>query len=679
MPNVDIDFEAFHGDPAPERLLYDDDRALRAFAPLRPFTLVSRTTIDVGGRPWTLHFESLPSFHDAFYNRLPQLILVVGLLVTLVLSQTVFLLARQARERRRQTAALQFQATHDALTHLPNREQLLARMQDALADARTGIDRFALLLIDLNGFKEVNDTLGHQSGDRLLPQIGPRLERLVSAGELVARLGGDEFALWVALPEGPTEAGARAQRVLETLQQPFALEQMTVQIDASIGIALHPEHGRDSQTLMRCADVAMYQAKRSHHSHAVYAPEQDLHSPRLLSVTGELGEAMAADQLVLHYQPILRIRDRCVIGLEALLRWNHPREGLIPPGEFMPQVERSTLVRPVTHWVIEQAVRQCRAWRDRGLHTAVAVNISARNLLDNELPDAITRILDSHRASPDCLEIELTESAIITDPERALVVLSRLSDAGVGISIDDFGTGYSSLAHLKRLPVSRLKIDRTFVLDMPRDDNDAIIVHSTVNLAHNLGLQVIAEGVENSEVLDLLAIIGCDHAQGFFLCPPLPADPSPNGWSSGRRGSLPDEASRRPTARSGALQVAAGRGPGVRQPRETPGLEIRLEQVVHVALLVGLAERQPPDGEHRPEEHVVGPHAVDDAPVFLRELTDAVGLRDRRCDRLAPLPGVLEQTVFVELRQALDTAHEEPPEKRGCDDGQPRRAREAER
>ncbi|GAB4513473.1 MAG: hypothetical protein Tsb0026_18190 [Sulfuricaulis sp.] len=524
VSNIGIDLEVFDGRQLTrENLLYDDDAVLHSSeAEEHPSVFRQTTEIDVGGHIWSLSFITLPTFHDSFGKQLSTLFLVSGILLSFLLYRVILTRAVHASERLRHTAILEHQASHDSLTSLVNRDFLLERLREKLLEGAGKSQNTALLMIDLNGFKEINDTLGHQSGDALLQQIGPRLQKLMRPTDVLSRLGGDEFGLMLTPLHGEEEATTWARRVIEEIHRPFELDGITVQIDASVGIALHPMHGQDSSTLMRCADVAMYVAKKSHHGYAVYQPELDMHSPRQLSLMSQIEEAMRQEQLVLYFQPKIRLQDGNVIGVEALIRWNHPKEGLIPPIEFIPQVERSTLIRPFTLWVIEHALLQCRQWQDAGLPTKVAVNISARNLLDSELPDDVARLLTRHRITPDYLELEITESAIVADPERALDILTKLHEHGVRISIDDFGTGYSSLAHLKRLPVSNLKIDASFVSDMTDNENDAIIVRSTVDLSHNLGLNVIAEGVENRETLDILQILDCDYAQGFFICRPIP-------------------------------------------------------------------------------------------------------------------------------------------------------------
>ncbi|MDE2089822.1 MAG: EAL domain-containing protein [Gammaproteobacteria bacterium] len=421
-----------------------------------------------------------------------------------------------------QSAALEHQATHDSLTDLPNRYLLYADMERAFGNARRRGKLLALLLMDLDRFKEINDTLGHQSGDRLLRLIGPRLQGRLSGRDTVARLGGDEFAIVLGDLDTPQDAIRVVRRLLDGVKQPFDLSGIKLQVDASVGIALSPTPGRDASTLMRCADIAMYQAKKGAEGYAVYDPDIDQHSPQRLALLAEVGQAIRENQLVLHYQPKINIKERRTVGMEALVRWQHPQHGLIPPSQFIPLVEVSDLIKDLTLWVIDHALEQYRCWREAGLEVPkIAVNISARNLLDGDLPGRIEALLQTHRAPPGCLDVEITESAIISDPARALEVLTRLNAIGVTLSIDDFGTGYSSLSYLRRLPVQSLKIDISFVSHMLENEEDAVIVHSTIGLAHNLGLNVIAEGVEDQDTLNMLEILDCNEAQGYFVSRPI--------------------------------------------------------------------------------------------------------------------------------------------------------------
>ena len=330
----------------------------------------------------------------------------------------------------------------------------------------------------------------------------------------------------VSLPR-VNDAGAAlavAEKVRRTLRDPFVLEGIALDVDASVGVALYPDHGYDVETLLQRADVAMYLAKQDHSGCELYSAERDEYSPARLALVGELRRAIDCDELVLHYQPKADLRSGQVSGVEALVRWQHPERGLIGPDEFIPLAERTGLIRDLTHVVLDAALGQVRTWRAQGIDLSVSVNLSARDLLDLELPETVRSLLAQHEIAADRLELEITESVILADPMRARAVLSRLDAMGVQLAIDDFGIGYSSLAYLKRLPVSEIKIDRSFVLNMESDDNDGVIVRSTIDLGRNLGLRVVAEGVENEATWHKLGALNCDQAQGYFLSRPVPGD-----------------------------------------------------------------------------------------------------------------------------------------------------------
>jgi len=417
--------------------------------------------------------------------------------------------------------ALRHQATHDALTDLPNRAQL----RDRLARAWAAGTPPALLLLDLDGFKDVNDTFGHDQGDALLREVARRLRGAVRRGDTVARLGGDEFA--VALPGADAAGAERVARAIRTaLDAPFQVGSHVLPIDASVGIALAPASadGAALDTLLRHADVAMYAAKRGRLGQQVYDPALDTYSPERLGLIAELRAAIAAGALTLHYQPQVDVRSGRVRGVEALVRWPHPERGLILPDEFIALAEQTGLMAPLTDWVLGEAIRQCGVWRRAGLALTVSVNLSAWNLHDPTLPDRLTEILRASAVLATSLRLEVTETTLMADPQRALAVLTRLSALGVGLAVDDFGAGYSSLAYLKKLPVDELKIDKGFVRELAMDATDAAIVASTVALGHALGLRVVAEGIEDRATWDALAGMGCDVAQGYYLSRPLPSD-----------------------------------------------------------------------------------------------------------------------------------------------------------
>jgi diguanylate cyclase (GGDEF)-like protein len=423
--------------------------------------------------------------------------------------------------RKQAESALEHQALHDALTDLPNRVLLHDRLQQAIRAAERSRASVALLVMDLDRFKEVNDTFGHHTGDQLLQQLGQRLGSVLRASDTIARLGGDEFA--VLLPTASVEDARHiAERLLQVLEEPFSLGGLQLEIDASIGIALSPDHGLDAETLLRRADVAMYVAKRSSTGHALYTADQDEHSPMRLAMVGELRRAIDQNELALYYQPKLSLASGQVTCVEALVRWDHPRHGMLGPDVFVPIAEQTGLIRPLARWVLDAALRQCNRWRQDGLDLSVAVNLSMRNLHDPEVVDMIRLLLLRWGIPPARLLVEITESSLMADAARAMEVLGRLRGMGVSVSIDDFGTGYSSLAYLKRLPVDELKIDKSFVEHVATDRNDAAIVRSTIGLAHDLGLSVVAEGIEDHQTLELLAGMGCDVAQGYFISRPLP-------------------------------------------------------------------------------------------------------------------------------------------------------------
>jgi diguanylate cyclase (GGDEF)-like protein len=421
----------------------------------------------------------------------------------------------------RAAIAKEHQALHDALTDLPNRVLFRDRVEQAIHAARRSGRGCTVMLMDLDHFKEVNDTLGHHQGDRLLQEVAARLRDAVRASDTVARLGGDEFGVLLHAT-GPAGAEAVAETLLARLREPFVVDATTLQVGGSIGLAWCPEHGTDVETLIQRADIAMYAAKATG-GYAVFEPGKDTHSRRRLALAAALPAAIERGELVLAYQPKADLRSGRIVGAEALARWEHPELGSVEPGEFVPIAEQTGLIITLTTAVLEAALERVAAWRALGHELTIAVNLSARSFLDERLAEEIPALLAAHDLPPACLELEITESMLMHDPERAAITLERLASIGVGLSVDDFGTGYSSLAHLKRLPVDTIKIDKSFVLDMADDDADEAIVRSTIELAHNLGLRVVAEGVESAAAWMRLVALGCDLAQGFHLARPLPA------------------------------------------------------------------------------------------------------------------------------------------------------------
>lgn len=425
-------------------------------------------------------------------------------------------------ERKAQTAALKHQAMHDVLTGLPNRILLQDRLNHAIMAGRREGQSLTLAILDLDRFKEINDTLGHQAGDLILRQIGQRLQSMLRESDTVARLGGDEFA--VLLPTVGLEGAAlTAQKILDLLETPFSLEGVALDVGVSIGIALFPEHGEDGDTLMRHADTAMYRAKQAGHGYVVYASEDDKQSHRRLMLVSELRAAIEHEGLLLHYQPKIDLRTGRVTGVEALVRWQHPKNGLFLPSQFIPVAERSGLIKPLTLWVLKAALRQCHAWHQMGLDISIAVNLSSRALYDPELPEQIARSLAVYHVEPRLLELEIPERIAMADTVRVSAFLTRLGKEGVGLCIDDIGAGFSSLGHLKTLPVAEIKIGKSLIMDMITDEKNAVIVRSAIELGHHLGFRVVAKGVENRETRDRLAALGCDMALGYYISHPLPA------------------------------------------------------------------------------------------------------------------------------------------------------------
>jgi diguanylate cyclase (GGDEF)-like protein len=415
------------------------------------------------------------------------------------------------------------QATTDELTGLANRRLLYERLEQAIKAARRGGSEVSLMVADLDGFKELNDTLGHHAGDLLLKQVGPRVLDALGEGDTLARLGGDEFA--VLMPEQSTdEVLEKVKRMQQALDRPFMVRGLTVHIEASVGVAAFPEHADDADQLVQKADVAMYQAKESRTGYEIYAPERDVHSRDRLGLLGELRNAIGASQLLLHFQPKAALATGEVTGAEALVRWQHPKRGLLPPSEFIPAAEQTALMRPLTLTVLKAAMEQARAWSEAGHDIPIAVNLSIPNLLDLNLPNDVERLLEEIGVRSAALQLEVTENIVMADPVRVIQVLEGLRALGVRLSLDDFGTGTSSLAYLKRLPLDELKIDRSFVQGMADNDADKVIVRSTTELAQRLGLQVVAEGVDAEDTWHQLVEIGCEEAQGFYLSRPLPAD-----------------------------------------------------------------------------------------------------------------------------------------------------------
>jgi diguanylate cyclase (GGDEF)-like protein len=448
---------------------------------------------------------------------LPVALALLTVLAALLRTVLAFRDLRTFNEARRQ-------AVTDDLTALPNRRLFQQRLEEAIARGDRAGDGMAVLIVDLDRFKELNDALGHHSGDQLLRQIGPRLSSLLRPVDTLARLGGDEFGVVIDAPANEMDALAVANRIRDVLAQPFVVQALALRVDASIGIALFPGHADTAGELLRRADVAMYQAKELRSGRELYAPERDTHSRDRLALAAELERALHGDEIEVYFQPKADARTREIAAVEALARWRHPVHGLLQPGDFIPLAETTGLIRSLTRRVMDLALAQCVAWRQDGFDLRVSVNVSVADLLDDNLPTQVAAALEHHQLPSTALVIEITESSVLTDPVRIHDVLSRLKQIGVLLALDDFGTGFSSLGHLKSLPVDEIKIDRSFVDQMTTNTADSAIVHATIQLAHRLGKRVVAEGVEDENTWQLLAAAGCHLIQGYALSCPLPPE-----------------------------------------------------------------------------------------------------------------------------------------------------------
>lgn len=415
------------------------------------------------------------------------------------------------------------QAMHDPLTNLPNRLLIIEQLHKEISYAVRNKSTLSFFMIDLNNFKDVNDTLGHPMGDRLLKDVAQRLKNTLRESDTVGRLGGDEFA--VVLPNvSIKQTRLVAEKILENLEPNFNLDSHSMKIGASVGISMYPQHGKDHTSLIRTADVAMYEAKKSNSNICVYNPELDKYTKLRLALMSDLHDALNENQLVLHYQPKVSLKEGRVLSVEALIRWNHPQNGLIFPDEFIPLAETSDLINDLSYWVLEHAFAQWESWKKQGKELQIAVNLSSSNLIDPNLPEQISKLNKQYNMQDNGIKIEITESTIMSNIDVAMKIMADEYMQKLQFSIDDFGTGYSSLSYLKKLAVSEVKIDRTFVGDMATDEDDESIVKSVIDLAHNLGHTVVAEGVETREVLDRLILMGCDDVQGYYFSKPVTSD-----------------------------------------------------------------------------------------------------------------------------------------------------------
>lgn len=443
---------------------------------------------------------------------------------SIIAYQASAMIVDQTQELRSRAESLEkqanYSATHDMATDLPNRALFYDRVEQAILSANTQNKLVSVLLVEVANFKEIYDTLGRNSSDQLLKQIATRLQNVILETESVARIDGNIFS--VLLPDTEfDEAGVYlAKNIHKALEPTFRIERINVTVQINIGIVNFPEHAEDVDSLVQKAGVALFMAGESHEGFAVYKPSFDDHSPRRLTLMSELRQAIDRGQLQVFYQPKIMIATGKLYGAEALIRWFHPKHGLIGPEEFIPMAERTRIINQLTIWMLKQSFKHCAQWHKQGYELVISVNLSAKDLHDPELPDVIAGVAASYDINPSWIMLEITESSIMTDPERTLEILQRLHVMGYKLAIDDFGTGYSSLAYLRRMPLTELKIDKSFVSDLLSSENDAVIVNATINLAHNLGLQVTAEGVENQAIIDKLADFDCDIAQGYLFSQP---------------------------------------------------------------------------------------------------------------------------------------------------------------
>ncbi len=503
-------------------LAYDVGVLLLALAAWQPGATLEADTVPspaVLGIPAAFTLSALGLLIYDHFSRLDPLALTLALLTMLAAFARTGLAFRDVGA----LAETRRQALTDDLTSMPNRRDFLRRLHDAIIACRASDTSVALLLFDLDHFKELNDTLGHDAGDQLLRQVGERLHTVLRASDTAARLGGDEFGVLLSGPCDTARAELVADKILEAIAEPFPIKGLNLRVTASIGIALFPVHARDDEQLMQHADVAMYEAKGTQSGRACYASERDNHSLERLTLAGELSRALENGEIEAHYQPKADASSGRIVGVEALVRWRHPDRGMIPPDEFVALAEQAGLGRALTRRMLELALTQVKAWREADLDLHVAVNTTVADLLDTHFPTEVAAMLEAHGLPPEALVLEVTENMVLADPVRIGDVLAQLGELGLGLSLDDFGTGYSSLTHLKALPVGEVKIDRSFVGRMTSDPVDAAIVEATIQLAHSIGSRVVAEGIEDHTTWSSLVANHCELVQGYALSRPLPA------------------------------------------------------------------------------------------------------------------------------------------------------------
>lgn len=448
---------------------------------------------------------------------------VLEILLLVLILVFVPLLARVTKRIKRQIDQIHFQAFYDELTGLPNRAHVFQQLKEAVSRANAEDRVLAVLLLDLDRFREINNTLGHEAGDALLEQTAGRLQKAVGGDGLLARLGGDEFAV-VIEHEAEEDATGFAERIREAVEPPVIVGDVPLAVEGTVGIAFYPKDGHDAEALLKHAEVAMQTAKQWRVGTLAYSPAVDPHDPEQLKLVAELRKADERDELALHYQPKVNLLTSIAVGYEVLTYWQHPTRGLLPPGAFIPVAERTGSIRHLSKAVLGRSVAQIAEWKEMGVDVSVAVNLTPVDLLDLDLPQQLDDLLREYGVDPESLCIEITESSVMGDPERAKAILDDIVATGVRVAIDDFGTGHSSLAYLKDLPVHEVKIDRSFISGMAASPHDRLIVQATIQLAHSLGFQVVAEGVETVEVRNALREMGCDYAQGFLYGRPEPAE-----------------------------------------------------------------------------------------------------------------------------------------------------------